>query len=146
MRRNELNLVVVHEGGAKVRVAIDAAEYTKVLAHFDSCHDEGFSNLRYIGTSAGGMPYRLMLGTETLSLSLEGGRMTSSEAVYTVTIKHKKGGEAEVRVTKAEYEAIMKHFSDLDNFIGAHVGFDPYCGIDASAFEYRLRVPPDAPP
>jgi hypothetical protein len=136
MRHNKLYLVVVHEGGARVKLTIDEAEYTNVIEHFTKVmKGKPYSNYRYVGTSADGTPYRLMLGTETLGLSLEGGCSISSEEVYTVTVNHEKGGEAEVCVTKPEYEALMQHIEGISNASNYE-----YFGTAANGFKYRLML------
>lgn len=132
-----LVLTVVHVGGMTTKAVIDVDEYGKVIKHFtEEMPDTPFNNYRYLGTSADGLPYRLMLGAETLAVSVaRGEQRPSSEAIYTLTVKHVNGGTAEMVVTKSEYEKLLAFIEDIKGASSRE-----YLGIDAAGYTYRLMV------
>ncbi len=135
--KDQLLMTVVDAAGARTDVEIDADEYARVIKHLEENEIllNTYAHWPYLGKTKGGLPYRLMIGKETLVVSFRGdGGTRATETAYFLTAKHVKGGMIELLVTKAEYEALLGFVADVTDKSEARLG------TDAQGFRYWLRV------
>lgn len=133
MNSEQLFVVIVFETGQNVKIPITAKGYSDLIESFDELMSGSFPKMYYHGTDAYGNDFNVLLGSNTLSVSLDSGQ-TIGEGMVEFVIYHEKDGEAKIIVEKSEYD----HFIDCCKTNRGMIM--NYSGTDSHKNPFRIRV------